>query len=265
MLTILGNRTSGEKIILMSAEFELAIQNAAGMRIACELGAARVELAQALSLGGLTPSRGTLESVLEEAEGSSTEVHVLVRPRAGDFHYDSDEIDVVVRDIRDILAAGAHGVVVGCQDATGALDQGALARIMDAAGGASVTLHRVIDVTPDPIAALRTVRGLGVRRVLSSGGTSRAVDGLDVLRALVTEAAGAIEIMAGGGIDAAGVAAVAASGVDAVHFSAKRTIIAAGAVRMGSASDGIGSYEITDRDTARAIVAAMRHTASSAA
>ncbi|MGB3377118.1 MAG: copper homeostasis protein CutC, partial [Microbacterium sp.] len=140
----------------MSPEFELAIQNVAGMRIARELGAARVELAQALSLGGLTPSRGTLESVLEDAEGSSTEVHVLVRPRAGGFHYDADEIDVMVRDIRRVLTAGAHGVVVGCQDATGALDREGLARVMDAAAMASVTLHRVVDVTPDPRAALRT-------------------------------------------------------------------------------------------------------------
>ena len=64
-----------------------------------------------------------------------------------------------------MLAAGAHGVVVGCQDETGALDREALARIVDAAGGASVTLHRVIDVTPDPIAALRTARELGIQGV----------------------------------------------------------------------------------------------------
>ncbi|MDQ0615200.1 copper homeostasis protein [Microbacterium sp. W4I4] len=246
----------------MSPEFELAVQNVAGMRIARDLGAARVELAQALALGGLTPSRGTLESVLEEAEGSSTEVHVLVRPRAGDFQYDSDEIDVVARDVRRVLAAGARGVVVGCQDASGSLDTDGLARIMAAAGGASVTLHRVIDVTPAPLATLRTARELGVRRVLSSGGASCAFDGRDVLRALVTEADGAIEVMAGGGIDASVVAAIAASGVDAVHFSAKRAIPSAGSVRMGSASEGIGCHEVTDRETAEAIVAALRHSES---
>lgn len=246
----------------MSPQFEIAVQSVAGMHIARDLGAARVELAQALTLGGLTPSRGMLESVLEAAQGGTTEVHVLVRPRAGGFHYDADEMDVIVRDVHDVLAAGAHGLVVGCQNADGALDEDALARIMDAAGGAPVTLHRVIDVTPDPIRALRTARDLGVRRVLSSGGASCALDGIDVLRALVAEADGAIEVMAGGGIDAAGVAAIAASGVDAVHFSAKRSIISAGAVRMGSASDGLGGYEITDRETALAIVAALRHTAS---
>lgn len=241
-------------------EVELAVQNVAGMRIAREVGAARVELAQALALGGLTPSPGTLDGVLEAA--GATEVHVLVRPRAGGFRYDEDDLDVTVRDVRRVLAAGAHGVVVGCQDASGALDRHGLVRILDAAAGAPVTLNRVVDVTPDPVAALRTARELGLRRVLSSGGASRAVDGIDVLRALVAEADGGIEVMAGGGVDESSVATIAATGVDAVHFSAKRAVGHGGAVRLGSASDG--GYEVTDRDTARAIVAALRHASSAA-
>jgi len=128
---------------------------------------------------------------------------------------------------------------------------------MDAAGGAPVSLHRVIDVTPDPVEALRVARELGLRRVLSSGGASNAVDGVAVLRALVAEAAGGIEIMAGSGIEAGSVAAIAASGVDAVHFSAKRTVLAEGGVRLGSAADGVGGYEVTDRETALAIVDAL--------
>lgn len=241
--------------------YELAVQNISGMRVARELGAARVELAQALALGGLTPSRGTLESVLAEAGDAGPEVHVLVRPRAGGFRYGPDALGVMVRDVRDAISAGAHGVVVGCQQADGTLDRDGLARLVDAANGASVTLHRVIDTTPDPVASLRTARELGLRRVLTSGGASRAVDGIAVLRALVEEAAGGIEVMAGSGIDQHSVRAVAESGVDAVHFSAKRTVpanAAGGSVRMGSASDGVGGYEVTDRDTALAIIAALR-------
>lgn len=264
MMFILSGKTpSSEKIILM--QVELAIQNAIGMRIAREVAADRVELAQALALGGLTPSRGTLESVLEAVGDGGPEVHVLVRPRAGGFVYDSDELDVIVRDVRSVLAAGAHGVVVGCQDASGSLDRDALSRIMDAAGGASVTLHRVVDVTPDPRAALRVAHALGMRRVLSSGAASRAIDGLDMLRELVAESGGTIQVMAGGGIDAHCIGAIAASGVDAVHFSAKRFVDSDGAVRLGSATNGVGGYEVTDRDTALAIIAALRHPSSSAA
>ncbi|MFD5215350.1 copper homeostasis protein CutC [Microbacterium sp. NPDC058345] len=246
----------------MPLAFELAVQDTAGIRIAREIGAARVELGQALALGGLTPSAATVEAALEAAGDTGPEVHVLVRPRAGGFHYDVDELDLTVRDIRHALGAGAHGVVIGCQRPDGALDRDALAMLVDAAGGASVTLHRAIDVTPDPVAALRVARELGMRRVLSSGGASSAVDGLDVLRALVAEADGAIEVMAGSGVNAANVGEIAATGVDAVHFSAKRTVVsdivgASGSVRMGSAADGVGGHEVTDADIARAVVSAL--------
>lgn len=246
----------------MPLAFELAVQDTAGIRIAREIGAARVELGQALALGGLTPSAATIETALEVAGDAGPEVHVLVRPRAGGFHYDADELALTARDIRHALAAGAHGVVIGCQQADGALDREALARLVDAAGGASVTLHRAIDVTPDPVAALRVARELGMRRVLSSGGASAAIDGLDMLRALVAEAEGAVEVMAGSGVTASNVAQIAATGVDAVHFSAKRTVVsdiagASGSVRMGSAADGVGGHEVTDHATARAVVAAL--------
>ncbi|MEJ1089863.1 copper homeostasis protein CutC [Microbacterium sp. Mu-80] len=241
----------------MPLALELAVQDPAGMRIAREAGAARVELTQALSLGGLTPSQATIELTREAAGESGPQVHALVRSRAGDFHYDDDEIALMVRDVRLALAAGAHGVVVGCQDADGTLNRDGLARLVDAAAGAPVTLHRVMDTTPDPVASLRIARDLGIGRVLTSGGASRAIDGLDVLRALVAEAAGDIDVMAGSGITASDVAAIAATGVDAVHFSAKRSVVSRGTVRMGSASDGVGGYEVTDRDAALAVVAAL--------
>ncbi|MEV7619686.1 copper homeostasis protein CutC [Microbacterium sp. NPDC089321] len=244
-------------MILMPLALEVAVQNTAGVRIAREIGATRVELTQALALGGLTPSRATIELAVEARGDSGPEVHVLIRPRAGDFHYDDDEFVVMERDVRDALAAGAHGVVIGCQDATGALDRDGLARLRDAAAGAPVTVHRVVDTTPDPLAALRLARELGMSRVLTSGGASRAVDGLDVLRALVREAAGDIEVMAGSGITAADVVTVAGTGVDAVHFSAKRTVTADNGVRLGSASDGDAGHEVTDLDAARSIVDAL--------
>ena len=241
----------------MPFALELAVQDPSGTRIAREIGAARVELCQALALGGLTPSPATVEQVLEAAGADGPEVHVLVRPRGGGFQYDRDELDVTARDIRLALDAGAHGVVIGAQDASGALDRDALARLIDAADGAPTTLHRAIDMTPDPVAALQIAVGLGMRRVLTSGAASRAIDGLDVLRALVAEAAGRIEVMAGSGVDAGNAAAIAASGVDALHFSAKRMVQVDGGVRLGSAADGAGAYEVTDRDAAFAVVRAL--------
>lgn len=241
----------------MNIALELAVQDPAGVRIAREVGAARVELAQALALGGLTPSPATVELALDAAGASGPEIHVLVRPRAGGFHYDADEIAVSVRDVELAVAAGAAGVVVGALDASGALDLEAIKRLRDAAGSASVTLHRAIDVTADPVATLASAIELGLHRVLTSGGASTAIDGIETLRALVAAADGRIEVMAGSGVNASSAAALAAAGVDALHFSAKRNVIVDGGVRMGSASDGVGDYEVTDRDAAFAVRAAL--------
>ena len=236
---------------------EIAVQDPAGVRIAGEVGAARVELATALALGGLTPSPATLELSVEAAREADVEVHVLVRPRGGDFHYTDEEIAICEHDVRRAIEAGAEGVVIGALDARGVLDVDAVARLRDAAGGASVTLHRAIDVSPDPLATLDAAIALGLRRVLTSGGASAAIDGIDTLRALVARADGRIQIMAGSGVGAANAAELAGTGVDALHFSAKRAVIAEGGVRMGSASDGVGGYEVTDRDTALAVRAAL--------
>lgn len=229
------------------------MQDPAGVRIAKEVGAARVELATALALGGLTPSPATIELAVETAGVDGPEVHVLIRPRAGGFHYDDDELAVAELDVRRAIAAGAAGVVIGALDAEGRLDLFAMARLRDAAAGAPATLHRAIDVTADPVATLRSARELGLRRVLTSGGASAAIDGIDTLRALVAAAEGEIEIMAGSGVDVASAPLLAAAGVDAIHFSAKRAVNEDGGVRMGSASAGVGGYEVTDRDTAFAI------------
>lgn len=236
---------------------EIAVQDTAGVRVAREAGAARVELAQALPLGGLTPSAAALELALDAAGPDGPQIHVLIRPRPGGFHYDADELAVAERDIRRAVEAGVQGVVIGALDAEGLFHVDAMSRLRDAAGPASVTLHRAIDVTPDPLAALEAACALGLHRVLTSGGASAAIDGADTLRALAAASGGRIEIMAGSGVTAANAAALAGLGVDALHFSAKRTVPQQGGVRMGSAADGVGGYEVTDREAALAVRAAV--------
>lgn len=247
--------------------FEIVAQDAAAVRLAAELGAARVELCQALSLGGLTPSAGLIEVAVESAveavagTGSAVEVHVLVRPRSGGFIYDADEQRAMERDVRAAVRAGADGVVVGSQLATGQLDLVAIERLQDAAEGRTVSLHRVIDVTPDPVASLEALlgSGLGLTRVLTSGGASRAADALPTLREMVAVATGRIEIMAGGGITASNVTRIWATGVDAVHFSAKHDVVERSLVSMGASdADGVGGYEVTSAETAREIISALR-------
>ena len=73
-------------------------------------GAERIELCQALSEGGLTPSFGLIEKAV--ASGMP-KVNVLVRPHAGDFLYDEDDMQVMLRDIEAARRAGATGIVTG--------------------------------------------------------------------------------------------------------------------------------------------------------
>jgi copper homeostasis protein len=232
---------------------EIAVQDAAGARLALGAGADRLELCQALGVGGLTPSLGLLESVLEEVPAAT--VNVLVRPRAGGFVYDVDEVAVVSADIRAVVARGVGGVVVGALTSTGSVDRHALERWQEDAGAATLVFHRAIDATPDPEATLDELVRLGVDRVLTSGGAVRSIDGVAMLRRLTSQSGGAVEVMAGGGVRVDDIPALRDAGVDAVHLSARATAGAAHPAGPGGGADG---HDVTDGDLVRAAVAAAR-------
>ena len=59
-------------------------------------GADRVELCSELAVGGITPSYGLLNAIKERI---TIPVHVLIRPRSGDFTYSDVEFEVMLRDI----------------------------------------------------------------------------------------------------------------------------------------------------------------------
>jgi copper homeostasis protein len=236
---------------------EIAVQDAAGVRIALASGAARVELCQALGIGGLTPSAGVIETAVELAQAASVPafVHVLVRPRGGGFVYDADEVDTIVRDIRFVRSLGGHGVVVGALTDAGALDLDAIERFIDAAGDLDVTVHRAVDASVDPLGAVASLVPGGVRRVLTSGGAATCLDGVDSLRAMATEADGRLEVMAGGGVRIEDIPRLARAGVDAVHLSARGRTARGGPSGPGGGVDG---FDSTDEELVRAAVAAAQ-------
>ncbi|WP_348787393.1 copper homeostasis protein CutC [Leifsonia sp. NPDC080035] len=233
---------------------EIAVQDVAGARVALTEGATRIELCSALGLGGLTPSAGLLRSAVAVAAeaGADGFVHALIRPRGGGFAYDAGEIATTLQDIRFAREAGAAGVVIGALTDAGRVDADAVARFVDAAEGMQVTFHRAIDTVADPVAAAETLLELGVARILTSGGAARSIDGVDGLRALAQRFSGALQIMAGGGVAVDDIPALVASGVDAVHLSARLRV-------QGDPSGpggGDDAYDITDPGTVRAAVAA---------
>lgn len=222
---------------------EVCVDAVAGVRIARDGGADRVELCSALEVGGLTPSAGLIRA----AVAIGLPVHVLVRCRPGDFVFSEDEIAVMIDDVAAAAAAGAAGVVVGALTQDGGVDTSATGRLIAAAGSASTTFHRAFDLTRDPFAAFGALRTLGVDRVLTSGQAASAPEGASLLAALVRRSGveGPV-ILAGGGVRPESVGAlVAATGVTEVHFSARVPIVgrhgAGGNVAGGRGAGGKGT------------------------
>lgn len=197
---------------------EIAAASIGSALAAQEGGAGRIELCANLREGGTTPSHGTL---VEARKRLHIPIHVLIRPRGGDFLYDDAEIAVMLRDIAACVQAGADGVVIGALDADGDIDSDLCRQLIAAAGSLDVTFHRAFDAARDREAALEAIVALGCKRVLTSGGAANAALGADALAQVVRQANGRIAIMAGGGVNAANVGElVVRSGVDECHASA---------------------------------------------
>jgi copper homeostasis protein len=158
-------------------------------------GADRVELCDNLAVGGTTPSAG---SIAETCRRVSIPVHVLIRPRGGDFLYSEPELAVMRRDIETAKALRASGVVLGVLTAEAAVDCEQTAALIALARPLSVTFHKAIDQTAEPLRALEMLIALGVDRVLTSGGRPTALEGVETLAKLVDRGRDRIVIMAGG-------------------------------------------------------------------
>ena len=203
---------------------ELCAYSVEACRIGAELGVDRVELCASPAEGGVTPSLATIERV---AEIKGLDVSVMIRPRGGDFLYSDDEFQTMLRDIEHARKAGATGVVFGILTADGKVDVERTRALVEAAGDMETTFHRAVDMTEDYIAAVEAVIEAGCKRILTSGGYDKAIEGKENIARAVEISRGRIEIMAGSGVVAANAKELADLGVDALHFSAK-TMVAGG-------------------------------------
>ena len=160
-------------------------------------GAARIELCSGVVEGGLTPSAGLLEMTRAKV---SIPVHVMIRPRGGDFCYDDDEFETMQRDIVLAKQFGASGVVLGILDANAHIDFERMRLCVSLARPLEVTFHRAFDMTADPFSALEELCALKVNRVLTSGGEQTSPQGATVIAQLIERARGRITVMPGSGI-----------------------------------------------------------------
>ncbi|MBR1400908.1 MAG: copper homeostasis protein CutC [Prevotella sp.] len=171
---------------------------------AVEGGAERIELCSALSLDGLTPSIGLLMEVRKMFP--KLKIHVLIRPREGDFVYSDEELSVMIRDIKASLPY-ADGIVSGALTRENRIDREATCRLIEASGGKPFTFHRAFDCCKEPLQAIQQLISMGVNRVLTSGQQATAESGIPLLRELVAagkaDATNQLIVMPGGGVNAA--------------------------------------------------------------
>jgi copper homeostasis protein len=161
-------------------------------------GAHRLELCAALPVGGLTPSAGTIRQVREMV---ALPLHVLIRPRSGDFYYATEEFASMRQDILLAKELGADGVVLGLLHPDGTIDLARTRQLTELARPMSVTFHRAFDVAADPFRALDTLMALGVDRLLTSGQQPTALQGADLIAQLVKRAGDQLTVMPGAGIN----------------------------------------------------------------
>lgn len=180
---------------------KILLENCAASVASClyaeEGGAGRIELCAALPEGGTTPSHGLVKVALQSVK---IPIFPIIRPRAGDFLYSADELDTMETDIRDFVSLGVQGIVTGVLRADGSLDRKACERLIGAAQGLPVTLHRAFDRVKHPEIELERAIDMGFARILTSGCRPTAPEGADLIHKLVKQANGRIVIMAGSGI-----------------------------------------------------------------
>lgn len=219
-------------------------------------GAHRVEVCSSLASGGVTPS----VAAISFARTLFGDVHVLIRPREGDFIYSPSEKQVIINDIHHAIEAGATGVVIGALLPSGEIDIAFSRAMVEAAKGVNITFSRAFDLVPNPQQALETIINLGCTHLLTSGCAPTALEGISTISSLFKQSAGRIKIIAASGINSQNARQIIEeSGVSEIHASASRPIQSLSqtksTVKMGSASaQGESSRTSTSAAEVRAII-----------
>ena len=239
-----------------SIMLEVCVDSLASAKLAADHGAQRIELNAALELGGLTPSIGLAEQVVDALKPSRCAVIAMARPRPGGFDYDTNDLAVMQQDIDCLLAVGVDGIALGVLQADGSIDKQANRALIEPVlqAGKEAVFHRAFDLTPDPIEAMSTLITLGMTRVLTSGQAPTALQGANMIRKLIEHADGRIEILPGSGITPENAEQlISETDCNQVHASLRRVVADASgacnpAIQFNGPPPEQGGYHQADPD-----------------
>lgn len=185
-------------------------------------GADRIELCSNLIIGGTTPSFELFRMVRERIP---LPVHVLIRPRFGDFLYTDYEYYQMCREIEKFTKEGAAAVVIGSLDKNGDLNMLQMKGMIQAAKDCKITLHRAFDVCRDPMENLKRAKEIGIHTILTSGQEASCEEGKGFIKNLIEESNDSIEILVGGGVSAMNIPSlICETGAHAFHMSGKEVL-----------------------------------------
>jgi copper homeostasis protein len=220
----------------MKYKLEICVDNVESAIDAQNAGANRVELCNNLSEGGTTPGIGTIISARKNLDIA---LHVIIRPRGGDFLYSDLEYDIMRREIESCGESGVDGIVLGLLDSGGGIDIERTARLIEIAHPMKATFHRAFDMCNDPFIGLEDVISTGADRLLTSGQKNKAEDGVGIINKLIKHAGNRIIIMPGSGINESNIAAIAGvTGAEEFHLTARKVIDSGMTFRNHSVSMG---------------------------
>jgi len=198
---------------------EICCSSISSVKNAINYGANRIELCQDLRNDGITPSKRLLNSAIKI---STKPINVLIRPRIGDFFYNSEEIKLIEYEIKQIKSLPINGIVIGILNRENDLPINVLKKLAQIIKPLDLTFHRAFDIVNNPIKSMNKLIEIGFDRILTSGQSDTAEKGLKMLLELKEKANGKISIMPGGGINENNCHIFLKNGFNEIHLSAKK-------------------------------------------
>jgi copper homeostasis protein len=206
----------------MNFRLEICVDSVGSAITAQTAGADRVELCDNLTEGGTTPGYGIIATARENLKIG---LHVIIRPRGGDFLYSDLEFEIMKREIDNCGICGVDGIVTGILKPDGTIDVERSGKLIELARPMKATFHRAFDMCSDPVRSLEDVIATGASRLLTSGMRDKAEDGSELIGQLVSQAGDRIIIMPGSGINESNISRIGeVTGAKEFHLTGRKVI-----------------------------------------